>query len=43
MEAWRARVEGWIRSPRPENLLNVDIFFDAMPVHGTPSLGHALF
>ncbi len=42
-ETWRNRIEGWIRSPRPDNLLNVDIFFDAMPVHGTPSIGQALF
>jgi DNA polymerase-3 subunit epsilon/CBS domain-containing protein len=31
---WKAQVEGWIRRQRPLDLLNVDIFFDAVPVHG---------
>lgn len=31
---WRARVDEWIRRSRPEDLLNVDIFFDLRPVHG---------
>lgn len=40
---WQARTERWIRQSRPQDLLNVDIFFDQMPVHGTLSLGTALF
>ena len=31
---WKAQVEVWIRRQRPLDLLNVDIFFDATPVHG---------
>ena len=41
-EAWRARLEGWLRRSRPEDLLNVDIFFDMAPVAGEPALGRAL-
>lgn len=37
-EDWKAQVEGWIRRQRPLDLLNVDIFFDATPVHGATSL-----
>jgi len=43
MATWKARIEGWVRRARREDLLNVDIFFDAMPVHGVPALGHTLF
>jgi DNA polymerase-3 subunit epsilon/CBS domain-containing protein len=42
LPAWRARVEEWIGRKRPEDLLNVDIFFDAMPVHGDAALGDEL-
>jgi CBS domain-containing protein len=42
-EAWTARVVHWIENARPEDLLNVDIFFDMMPVHGDVALGHQLF
>lgn len=31
---WRGVIEGWVRRQRPEDLLNVDIFFDGMGVHG---------
>jgi len=40
---WRARIDGWVSRSRPDDLLNVDIFFDAMPVHGDHELAHALF
>lgn len=40
---WTARIDEWVRRSRPEDLLNVDIFFDAMPVAGQPQLGDALF
>ena len=36
---WRATIDGWVQRQRPEDLLNVDIFFDAVPVHGEVSLG----
>ncbi len=37
-EDWMAQVETWIRRQRPQDLLNVDIFFDATPVHGDRGL-----
>lgn len=40
---WRATIDGWVRRQRPEDLLNVDIFFDAVPVHGEVSLGEAVW
>jgi len=40
---WRERIDGWIASPTPDDLLNVDIFFDAIPVHGDIALGHSIF
>ena len=38
---WRATIDGWVRRHRPEDLLNVDIFFDAVPVHGEFQLAEA--
>lgn len=38
VEDWIAQVDGWIRHQRPLDLLNVDIFFDAVAVHGTRAL-----
>jgi DNA polymerase-3 subunit epsilon/CBS domain-containing protein len=42
-ETWRARLAGWIEKSSGADLLNVDIFFDAMPVAGDLELGHRLF
>ncbi|UCE32064.1 MAG: CBS domain-containing protein [Burkholderiales bacterium] len=39
---WRARVDGWLRRGRPQDLLNVDIFFDLVPVAGETELAHTL-
>ena len=39
---WRARIEGWLRRARPEDLLDVDIFFDLAPVAGDATLARAL-
>lgn len=39
---WGARVERWVRHSRPQDLLNVDIFFDGMPVHGMLPLATSL-
>ena len=36
---WRTTIDGWVRRQRPADLLNVDIFFDAVPVHGDVRLG----
>jgi signal-transduction protein with cAMP-binding, CBS, and nucleotidyltransferase domain len=35
---WRERVGRWIDRASPEDLLNVDIFFDLRPVHGDGAL-----
>jgi DNA polymerase-3 subunit epsilon/CBS domain-containing protein len=40
--AWRQRVENWLRRARPEDLLNVDIFFDLVAVAGDASLAAEL-
>ena len=39
---WRTTIGGWLRRSDPEDLLSTDIFFDAVPVHGTSALGEAL-
>lgn len=36
---WNVRIRDWIRHSNPEDLLNIDIFFDGLPVHGDLSLG----
>ncbi|MEC9342592.1 MAG: putative nucleotidyltransferase substrate binding domain-containing protein, partial [Pseudomonadota bacterium] len=43
LATWTARIEEWVRRSRPEDLLNVDIFFDAMPVCGDGALGEQVF
>lgn len=40
---WRATIDAWVRRQRPEDLLNVDIFFDAVPVHGDARLGEVIW
>lgn len=40
---WRRRLESWITKARPEDLLNSDIFFDAVPVYGERALADALY
>lgn len=39
---WHARIHGWLRRARPEDLLDVDIFFDLMPVAGEAALAQEL-
>lgn len=39
---WRRRIEIWIGKARPEDLLNCDIFFDAVPVYGARDLAEGL-
>ena len=39
---WRTRIDGWLRRARPEDLLDVDIFFDLVPVAGDAALARAL-
>jgi CBS domain-containing protein len=40
---WRATVDGWVRRSRPEDLLNIDIFFDGVPVHGNAGMGEDIW
>lgn len=40
---WKATIDGWLRRSRPEDLLNVDIFFDSVPVHGDIRLGETVW
>ncbi len=40
---WRRRLETWITNARPEDLLNSDIFFDAVAVYGDKALAEALY
>lgn len=41
-DRWREAVARWVAGARPEDILNSDIFFDAVTVHGDPSLGRSL-
>ena len=43
LDTWRARVAQWINRARPEDLLNVDIFFDFRLVHGDGELAAGLW
>jgi signal-transduction protein with cAMP-binding, CBS, and nucleotidyltransferase domain len=42
VQGWRARVDAWIGRARPEDLLNVDIFFDLAAVAGSETLAREL-
>lgn len=42
LDRWRAAVDSWIDRPQPEALLNVDIFYDFVPVLGERSLARTL-
>ncbi|KPK03587.1 MAG: hypothetical protein AMJ64_15330 [Betaproteobacteria bacterium SG8_39] len=41
-DQWRQRVDGWLQRATPDDLMNIDIFFDLMPVAGDAQLGHQL-
>jgi DNA polymerase-3 subunit epsilon/CBS domain-containing protein len=41
-DGWRRRVDKWLSRADPKDLLNVDIFFDMIPVAGDVTLGTAL-
>lgn len=43
LATWRARVATWLDRARPQDLLNVDIFYDFRPVHGDGALAGALW
>jgi CBS domain-containing protein len=40
---WRRTVDMWVRQSRPEDLLNVDIFFDGIAVHGKLALAEQIW
>jgi CBS domain-containing protein len=40
---WRERIDHWIGRSNPQDLLNVDIFFDLRCVHGDTSMADALW
>ena len=42
LSAWRKAIDKWVREASPEDLLSVDIFFDALPVHGDMDLAAEL-
>jgi CBS domain-containing protein len=42
LATWRERVGGWLAKSRPQDLLNVDIFFDLRAVHGERRLAQSL-
>jgi len=39
---WNRRVDDWLRRARPADILNVDIFFDLVPVAGNAELARRL-
>lgn len=41
-QGWRERIGAWLQRARPEDLLNIDIFFDLAPVAGDASLARVL-
>ncbi|WP_455366426.1 DUF294 nucleotidyltransferase-like domain-containing protein [Kaarinaea lacus] len=41
-ETWNRRVSNWINRANPEDLLNVDIFFDLLPAAGNSTLAYEL-
>jgi DNA polymerase-3 subunit epsilon/CBS domain-containing protein len=40
---WKRRIEEWVVRSRPQDLLNVDIFFDLLPVHGEAALADEIW
>jgi CBS domain-containing protein len=40
---WKSTIDSWVRRQRPQDLLNVDIFFDGVPVHGALNLGETIW
>jgi CBS domain-containing protein len=40
--AWRAQLAAWLSRSHPEDILNADIFFDALPVYGDEELADDL-
>lgn len=43
LTGWHAIIDGWVRRQNPQDLLNVDIFFDGVAVHGDAALGEEIW
>ncbi len=43
VSTWQERVGNWVSRSRPQDVLNVDIWFDQIPVYGKLSLATGLF
>jgi len=43
LDTWKLRVSDWVGRTRPQDLLNVDIFYDMLAVHGDRGLAAALY
>jgi DNA polymerase-3 subunit epsilon/CBS domain-containing protein len=43
VRGWKRRIGEWVARSRPRDLLNVDIFFDLLPVHGTAALADEIW
>lgn len=39
---WKATIDDWVRRQSPQDLLNIDIFFDGIGVHGDMRLAEAV-
>ena len=42
VEGWHSVVKTWLQRQSPDDILNCDIFFDALGVHGDRHLSHAV-
>ena len=40
---WKATIDDWVRRQRPQDLLNTDIFFDGVGVHGDVRLAETIW
>lgn len=43
LDGWFEQIDSWVRRQNPADLLNVDIFYDGVPVHGDFALGEAIW
>lgn len=40
---WKATTDSWVRRQNPQDLLNIDIFYDGITAHGGVALGEAVW
>ena len=43
LQGWKELLQTWIRRQSPDDILNCDIFFDAVAVHGNSKLANEVF